>query len=230
MKFKMNVDALELLRRIGLNLYESKVYLALLSAGKSSASELSDLAGIPRPRTYDVLDKLEKRGFISTQPGRPTIFSATPASEAFVLLKKQRQHAFERELAELGAIEAALCEKVKEVKPVYDEEKEFVWLLRDKSNIHSKLEGLIKNAKTKILISSTASGLRRKNELYRDHLREAKKRGVDVKMKESNHRVVIADDHVLLFLTPEAADKKEIGAWIRSPFLAENMRSALGGR
>ncbi|MBN1502852.1 hypothetical protein JW930_04865, partial [Candidatus Woesearchaeota archaeon] len=40
------------LRDFGLNTYESKIWAALLSRGVSTAGELSDIANVPRSRSY----------------------------------------------------------------------------------------------------------------------------------------------------------------------------------
>ena len=52
------------LKDFGLNSYEAKIWTALLSRGVSSAGELSDIANVPRSRAYDILESLEKKGFI----------------------------------------------------------------------------------------------------------------------------------------------------------------------
>ena len=44
-----------------LNVYETKVWLALLGKGVASAGEIASISGVPRSRTYDVLEGLEKR-------------------------------------------------------------------------------------------------------------------------------------------------------------------------
>ena len=46
-----------------LNIYETKVWIALLGKGIASAGEIAEISGVPRSRTYDVLESLEKRGF-----------------------------------------------------------------------------------------------------------------------------------------------------------------------
>ncbi|MEK6852558.1 MAG: helix-turn-helix domain-containing protein [Nanoarchaeota archaeon] len=49
-------EFLSQLRRIfALNLYEVRVWTALLSRGVSTAGELSDIGNVPRSRTYDIL-------------------------------------------------------------------------------------------------------------------------------------------------------------------------------
>ena len=57
-------DFLNKIKDFGLNSYEAKLWVALLSRGVSTAGELSDIASVPRSRTYDVLESLEKKGFI----------------------------------------------------------------------------------------------------------------------------------------------------------------------
>ena len=54
-----------------LNIYETKVWLALLSKGIASAGEIADASGVPRSRTYDVLEGLDKKGFAIVKIGKP---------------------------------------------------------------------------------------------------------------------------------------------------------------
>ncbi|MDO8481069.1 MAG: helix-turn-helix domain-containing protein, partial [Nanoarchaeota archaeon] len=48
----------------GLNIYEARIYTSILSRGICSAGELADMSGVPRSRCYDVLESLEKKGFV----------------------------------------------------------------------------------------------------------------------------------------------------------------------
>src|SRR3989339_806705 len=47
-----------------LNIYETKVWLALLGKGIASAGEVASISRVPRSRTYDVLESLEKKEVI----------------------------------------------------------------------------------------------------------------------------------------------------------------------
>ncbi|RME31783.1 TrmB family transcriptional regulator, partial [Candidatus Woesearchaeota archaeon] len=71
----------KLRRFFGLNLYEVKIWTALLSRGVSTAGELSDIANVPRSRSYDVLESLEKKGFIVMKIGKPIKYIAVPPEE-----------------------------------------------------------------------------------------------------------------------------------------------------
>src|SRR3989344_5416041 len=179
MKQPMDAETLNLLQRAGLNQYESRVYLALLQAGPTSAGDTADLANIPRPRTYDVLEKLEKKGFVAIQPGRPTKFFASKPGEAFDALKRKKQDDFNKELIELEKIKARLHEHAKTTKPeTTTNAEDYVWVLKDRKNIHSKLEALVNNAQTSVLLAASHDALAQKLEHLDASLRKAKKRGV----------------------------------------------------
>ena len=73
----MKEDVLSDLRRyFDLNLYEVRLWSALLSRGVSTAGELSDIANVPRSRSYDVLESLEKKGFVVMKTGKPIKYIA----------------------------------------------------------------------------------------------------------------------------------------------------------
>jgi len=63
-------ETIKKIKSFGLNTYEVKIWTALLSRGVSTAGELSDIANVPRSRSYDVLESLEKKGFVIMKPGK----------------------------------------------------------------------------------------------------------------------------------------------------------------
>jgi sugar-specific transcriptional regulator TrmB len=82
-------DFLNKIRDFGINSYEAKLWVALLSRGVSTAGELSDIANVPRSRTYDVLESLEKKGFIIMKIGKPIKYVAVPPEEVIERVKKK---------------------------------------------------------------------------------------------------------------------------------------------
>ncbi len=74
-----------------LNIYEVKVWLSLLSRGVATAGELSDMSNVPRSRSYDVLESLEKKGFIILKLGRPIKYLAVQPEEVMRRVKKNIQ-------------------------------------------------------------------------------------------------------------------------------------------
>ena len=82
-------EFLSRLRKIfDLNLYEVRVWTALLSRGVSTAGELSNIGNVPRSRTYDILESLEKKGFVIMKLGKPIKFIALKPEEVVERVKK----------------------------------------------------------------------------------------------------------------------------------------------
>src|SRR3989304_2755327 len=82
-------DVLDSLKQIGLNLYERRLWVALLSRGTSTAGELSSLAKVPHSRTYDVLESLAEKGFVMIQTTKPLKYMAIAPQEALERAKKK---------------------------------------------------------------------------------------------------------------------------------------------
>src|SRR3990172_6900834 len=83
----------ELVKRIkeyfNLNIYETRVWLAVLSKGIASAGEVAEISGVPRSRTYDVLESLEKRGFAITKIGKPVKYISVKPTEVIEKIKSK---------------------------------------------------------------------------------------------------------------------------------------------
>jgi len=84
------------LMRLGLSDYEIRAYLALLTEGPLTAMELSRKGVIPRSKVYEVLGKLEGKGWISPGEGRPAKFSARHPREATMVWRSIRERDLRR--------------------------------------------------------------------------------------------------------------------------------------
>ena len=84
----------ELIKQIkehfNLNIYETKVWLALIGRGVASAGEIAEISGVPRSRTYDVLESLEKQGFAIMKLGKPVKYIAVKPN---VIIEKLKSNA-----------------------------------------------------------------------------------------------------------------------------------------
>ena len=94
-------DLVSLLRSIGLNQYEARTYASLLLFGDLTAGELSNRAGLPRPRVYDIVNGLVKKGFVLVQPGRPVKYRAIPPEEAINNYIRMKRENFEKEIEKI---------------------------------------------------------------------------------------------------------------------------------
>ena len=83
-----NEDLIKKLRTtFNLNIYEVKVWTSLLSKGTATAGELSDMSNVPRSRAYDVLESLEKKGFVIMKLGKPIKYITVEPKEVIERVK-----------------------------------------------------------------------------------------------------------------------------------------------
>lgn len=179
-------DFLNKLRDFGLNTYESKLWTALLSRGISTAGELSDIAGVPRSRSYDVLESLEKKGFIVMKLGKPIKYIAVPPEEVIERVKKKVREDSEGQLRLIEELrtgdildELALLHKqgVELVEPT-----DFSGSIRGRNNLNNHLETMLRGAKKSIVLMTTDKGIVRKADILKNTLAKAKQKGIKVRI------------------------------------------------
>jgi sugar-specific transcriptional regulator TrmB len=78
------------LHDLGLDITQSKVYLALAKAGKKTVHEISKLSGVARPHVYHALEKLEDAGLVIRIISQPERFMAIPVDDCTSILLKRR--------------------------------------------------------------------------------------------------------------------------------------------
>jgi len=180
----------ELLARLrkmfDLNLYEVKVWASLLSRGVSTAGELSNISDVPRSRTYDILESLEKKGMIVMKLGKPIKFIAHPPEEVVERVKKNLVVEAQEKAKRLEELKGD--EVLTELTSLYTNGIKFVepadlsGSLKGRQNIHNHLDMLLKNAEKSVVLATTAEGLTRKVEALMPAFEKAKKRGVSIRV------------------------------------------------
>jgi HTH-type transcriptional regulator, sugar sensing transcriptional regulator len=175
------------LRKIfDLNLYEVKVWTALLSRGTSTAGELSSISDVPRSRTYDILESLEKKGFIVMKLGKPIKFVALKPEEVIERVKKNLVVSAKEKSERLEKLKGN--EVLEELNTLFKDGVKFVepsdlsGALKGRQNIYNHLDMLVREAEESITLVTTADGLNRKMEILMPSLEKAKKRGVKVRV------------------------------------------------
>ncbi len=86
------------LQKLGLTKHEAKVYLAGLSLGPSSASQISNFTKVKRPTVYLALTSLIEQGLIHEDSGKKTLFSAEKPEKLEKLNKRLRRKVIDAEL------------------------------------------------------------------------------------------------------------------------------------
>lgn len=163
------------LNDLGLNKYEARVYLALVSDGTATARNISETTGIPYGKVYEVVDSLARKGFVVTLPSKPMKVRPVPPKEALVAVKTSLRKKF-REL------ESCMT---KELEPIFMKTRQFFepreafWLINGRPNICRKCDELITASQHHIYIFTSANGMTRLR-AHSEALREAQKRGVKI--------------------------------------------------
>lgn len=245
-------EVLDALKSIGLNLYERKIYVALLAKGVATAGEVSEIAKVPRSRSYDILESLADKGFVIAQPAKPMRYVALAPKDALERSKENLQKKHTETIERLDKLKSSAI--VDELERVYKEGFSLVQpfdmtgTLKGRYVINQQLRAIFKQAKKKINIITTAEGL---NELYSNHyniLKKMSKLGVKINiltpladtkpanafsdiaqiksLTEPLGRIVTVDDnHLILSLTD---DKKvhhtqDVAFWANSDHATKNI-------
>ena len=163
------------LLELGLNKYEARVYLTLVTEGVSTAKNISDITGIPYGKVYEIINSLALKGFVIILPTKPMKCRAISPREALKTAKKNLTN-------KLKQVENII---LSEIEPLFTKSKEFVepkgifWILNGRSVLNKKMEELINNAKHHIHIYTSANGIKRLK-LMKPLLRNAKKKGISI--------------------------------------------------
>src|SRR3990167_4563509 len=180
-------DFLNKLRQyFGLNLYEVRIWTALLSRGVSTAGELSDIGNVPRSRSYDVLESLEKKGFVVMKLGKPIKYLAVEPQEVVHRVKKLVKQESEIKVKKLEELRDG--DVLNELNLLFKQGIEFVeatdlsGAIRGRHNLYTHLETMIKNAKKSITLMTTSKGIMRKVEALKPELERLAKKGVSIRI------------------------------------------------
>ena len=243
----------KLRRYFRLNLYEVKIWAALLSRGVSTAGELSDIANVPRSRSYDVLESLEKKGFVVMKLGKPIKYLAVAPSEVIERVKKNMKGEIETRIKHLDDMKQT--ELITELDTLHTQGVDLVepadlsGSLRGRHNLYNHLELTIRNAEQSVVLMTTSQGLIRKVEGLKPTFEKIKKRGVKVRIAapltketaaavkdlsdvaeirhtDSKARFCIVDGKEMIFMVLDYQDVHptyDIGIWINTPFFAGAM-------
>ncbi|MCX6707990.1 MAG: hypothetical protein NT001_07730, partial [Candidatus Woesearchaeota archaeon] len=228
-------------------------WTALLSRGVSTAGELSDIANVPRSRSYDVLESLEKKGFAITKLGKPIKYIAVAPNEVVERVKKNMKVEADEKVKRLETLKGT--EVLKELSTLHTqgidlvEPSDLSGSLRGRHNLYNHLELCIRNAEKSVTIMTTSQGFLRKVEGLKSVFEKLKKKGVkirisapmtketssalkelsgiaEVKHTDSKGRFVIVDGKEILFMVmndQEVHPTYDVGIWVTTPFFASAM-------
>ncbi len=185
-------DVLDSLKQIGLNLYERKLYTALLSRGTSTAGELSEIASVPRSRAYDVLESLEEKGFVIIQNSKPLKYVAVSPQEALDRHKDKLRKDFENMHTRIDNI--ASSKVMKELTSLHTKGMDLVnpgeltGSIQGRHALHQQISSMLKGSAKNVCLILTPTTLNEFVDRHLDLVQDAKKRGVSMKIATHNSK------------------------------------------
>ena len=235
-----------------LNVYETKVWLALLGKGSATAGEIAEISGVPRSRTYDVLENLEKKGFAIIRMGKPVKYLGVKPQMILERIKIDVRKTAEEKVNELAKLKdteefTKLDELYKTgIDPVKKED--ISSSLRGKSNISNFLKEIIANAEKEVIICTNAEEIKSKSKLFFQTisiLKEANikirialsgdeklikeiesKFAIKVKRTDIDAKFFIVDrQEVLFYISKGGEETEDIAIWLNSAFFVESFTS-----
>src|SRR3989344_2418308 len=244
----------ELVKKIksyfNLNIYETKVWLALLTRGVSSVGEISEVSGVPRSRTYDVLESLEKNGFAITKLGKPVKYMAIKPASVIEKLKNNARREADEKVKVLsglpGTEEFTALEQLHNsgIEPI--KHGDLSSAIKGKSNIYNYLKEIVENAGKEVIFCIDAMEILRRYKVFDQVFTRLKKSGVVIKLGLSGNDLEIRDvanklktktfkvpveakfiivdrNQVLMMVTNSEHEDQEVGIWINSEFFANSL-------
>lgn len=233
-----------------LNIYETKVWLALLGKGLASAGEVAEISGVPRSRTYDVLESLEKRGFAIMKLGKPVKYIAVKPN---IIIEKLKSNTLKNANERIESISKLKdTDEYKELQQLYSvgiqpvRQEDISGSIKGKLTIYSHIKELLENAKKEVIICTSVQEIQNKSRFFSLVFDRLKKADIKIKIalsgeekdiKKINNkfkikakqidvdtRFFIADNEQILFMISKTElPEEEIAVWLNTPFFATSL-------
>ena len=230
----------ELRERFKLNIYEIKIWTSLLSRGVAAASELAEISGVPRSRCYDVLESLEKKGFIIMKIGKPIKYIAVQPEAVVDRVKKKLEEEAEQQIemveklaetdifSELELLHKTGIKRVN-VEDITDS-------VVGRNNVNRFIKDMLLRAKKSVTVVTNEEGLKNKVKVLRKAKDSLARKRVKVKLytnvpnanvelgnieilsTKHDARFVNVDNEEIFFVMAANDPEYHSGVWIKSPY------------
>jgi sugar-specific transcriptional regulator TrmB len=235
-----------------LNIYETKVWLALLTKGVASAGEIAEISGVPRSRTYDVLESLEKQGFAMQKIGKPVKYFAVKPTTVIEKLKKNTMDSMNDKITTLSNIKET--QEYQELETLHSSNDELIkkqdisGTIKGRTNINTQITEIINSGEKELILCAPVSEIKRRIKLIEPIFKKLKDSKIkvnialngseediklindklDIKAKKSdiNSAFYIVDRSQILFMLNDTDDNSEqMAVWFSSPFFVKSFTS-----
>jgi sugar-specific transcriptional regulator TrmB len=174
----LNEDDVKTLELAGLGLNQSKVYLALLTIGQSSISNVAKATGIGSANTCRIMLTLEKLALIKKRISVPKLYEAVPLCDAIEMLLKKKMD----EIKQIEYATKKLFDKFKynEPKKLISNDNDFFMIPEKKAYVKLSL-GCWQNAEHTVEIVCSMKRAMQAASCYDPEIKKALKRGVTIR-------------------------------------------------
>jgi sugar-specific transcriptional regulator TrmB len=100
----VTLKIVENLQKLGFTGNEAKIYTVLVSLKQARASEIAQSSGVPRPKIYGTLRRMEKKGYVRIIEGEPTLFCCVEPEELIFRIKTDFMFSLNETASELNAL------------------------------------------------------------------------------------------------------------------------------
>ena len=239
---------LDLKKHFRLNIYEVKIWTALLSRGIASAGELADISGVPRSRCYDVLESLEKKGFIIMKVGKPIKYLAVKPEIIIDRVKRNIQNEASELASQMESIKET--EEFKELELLHKSGIRHIDITSisksvvGRSAINRHFKDMLAKAKSDVVIVASIQHLERCVKLLKNFMPNFAKKGVKAKLygpynknfvkklqnvqhieynPSSTFITIDGKEMAFMVSTENVAADYEVAIWIDSPFFVNSV-------
>ena len=211
----MESENFKKVKALGLNTYEVKIWTALLSRGVSTAGELSDIANVPRSRSYDVLESLEKKGFVVMKLGKPIKYLAVAPKEVLERVKEQIEAKTKIHIS--GINENSFTSMIKDLQKSYDKtqkDADTIAVLKG-PNLQRHILFLSGNAKKDIVVAQT----NKNDSVYSALADEGKNKNINLVKHNTGFRLLLfdQDDSIVIPISEDDVHPDyNFGLWVKN--------------
>ncbi|MBS3111091.1 TrmB family transcriptional regulator [Candidatus Woesearchaeota archaeon] len=227
-------------QQFDLNIYEAKIWTALLSRGVASAAELAEISKVPRSRCYDVLESLEKKGFIIMKIGKPIEYIAVKPDVIIDRVKKDREDEAKAQVALLdsvkkdevfGELELLHRSGIKHVD-ISTISKSIV----GRTAINKQVKALLRGAQSRVILVSDAQGVEKNAKPLKSLIPQLRKKGAEVTVYAPHDKrlakklsgvkyVDFKSDSSFILSSSGIVPEYEVAIWLESPFFVHALQA-----
>lgn len=147
-------ELLSKLRKMNLSDLEIKLYLTLLAYGTLTAVQAADRSGIRRPRAYDELASLERKGLVVRAPTKPIKYRAVPPRES---IRRLTSHVSEEYSKRINELSRNADDIIESLQPLFDKRaigpSDIAWVVVGVRNIKNELRTMLSETKKQFFVS-----------------------------------------------------------------------------